>query len=156
MKYAASTGCFYVSGTDGIPEDAVEISDADYETVRHLSSHYTFKFIGSTLTVIPIEPDSFTDFLPGYLFNVRSTRATILGRVMDIAFVEQIAGHAENVQVALGLRQQLLDITSRPEVLAAIAAQSEADVRSTIKAAYKAMAAGAPEWLRTAFNQVDA
>lgn len=156
MKYAPSTGCFYITGTDGIPNDAFDINDADYQTAMALPSSHTYKFQNGVLTVYPPEPESFINLLTEHLANVRATRSVILGRVMDIAFVEKIAGNDANVQTALSLRQQLLDITTRQEVLAAIAAQSIDDVRSTIKTAYKTMAGTAPTWLRTAFNQVDA
>lgn len=61
MRRSPSNGCFYAVDDATAPADCVTISDADYATVKNLPPNYSFKFIGSTLTVIPPAPAPASD-----------------------------------------------------------------------------------------------
>lgn len=61
MRRSPSNGCFYTTDDPTAPADCVTISDADYATVKNLPPNYSFKFTGSTLTVIPPAPVAVDD-----------------------------------------------------------------------------------------------
>lgn len=80
---------------------------------------------------------------------IRKEREVDLNRLMGIAFVADKNGNTALVQECLATRQKLLDITSRPEVLAA---QDGACCCAALHAAYAQIAAEGSAALKAEFT----
>jgi hypothetical protein len=101
----------------------------------------------------PEDVPTFAQLAKPYMVEVRETRERILNRLAGIAanaIIQEDQATAEAVVLA---RQQLLDITKAPAVLAAT---TFPELKAAVTLAYKTIAATAPEVIRNAFNTVDA
>lgn len=101
----------------------------------------------------PVEVTPFATLAKAYLDEVRETRERVLNRLAGIAAAALAAGDTTTSQAFVKHRQELLDITKAPAVLAAT---NMAELKTAVTAIYKGIAAAAPVTIRNAFNNVDA
>lgn len=156
-RYSPSNGCFYPFDIDyrsDLPEDMVEVSLEDFHAAMARQKDHTFQFVDGKLVITALPPVPFADLATPYLAEVRATRELILNRLAGIGMAAVIGGDNSTAGAIAQIRQQLLDITQVPPVVAAMAAESLAALEEAVKARYKEIAGAAPIAIRTAFNQV--
>jgi hypothetical protein len=156
-RYSPVTGSFYPFDIDygeDLPPDVIEVSQEDYHQAMSRPDGYLFKFADSQLVIEPPPPVPFSTLAAGYLMNVRATREAILNRLAGIGMAALLSGDTGLAVSIAQARQSLLDITSAPSVMDAMARESFVDLESNVQAIYKEIVLASPEALRKAFDKV--
>jgi hypothetical protein len=155
-RYSRSTGAFYpmdIDYGDNLPPDVIEVPLSDYESAMARPAGHTFAFVDGHLVINAPPPVQFAEQAAPYMASVRITREAILNRLAGIGMAALIDGDGATCDCIVNARQALLDITKLPDV---VAANDLEELKEAVKAAYKAIAAGVPAPIRSAFNMVDA
>lgn len=157
MKYSFEKASFYdprLFSKDQIPADAVDLKDAEYESLKKaLSEGKEIKKgeDGRPVGIKAVIPVS--DLLAAAKDEMRTMRRDMLDAVTGIGFRASVAGNAALAQEAAEVSQQLLDIT---DDAALNAAQTYDAMRAAGVAAYRRIADAVSADLRTAFKQLEA
>lgn len=158
-RYAPSTGNFYPPDIEygvNLPADVIDITQEDYDAAMNRPEGFSFHFINGQLVLAPPATIPFSAQSASYMAEVRVTREAMLNRLAGIGMAALVNGNTAGATEVATMRQALLDITEAPGVLAALQSEDLLALRGAVKATYKAIASAAPEWLRNAFNGVDA
>lgn len=102
---------------------------------------------------LPIDVTPFADLARAYLDEVRETRERVLNRLAGIATAAIAADDAVTTAAFVVCRQQLLDLTKAPAILAA---SNMDQLKAAVLATYRSIVGAAPANIRSAFNNVDA
>lgn len=155
-RYSPSIGSFYPPDIDypnGLPDDLIEVPLAEYEAALVArAAGNGIGFVDGQLVITPPEPIAFKVLADPFMVEVRATRELILNRLPGMWMAAQSAGNASTSKAIIDARQALLDITTHPDVVAAIEAENYEGLRAAVKARYKAIVASVPVAVRTAFN----
>lgn len=139
-----------------IPEDAKEISKEHHAALLQGQSEGN-KIVGDSegfpLLIAP-PPVPFAEQAAQFMGDMRATRELILNRLTGIGVAAVIDGDAGTSGVVSRVRQQLLDITEAPAVVAAMMAENLGALEDAVAARYKEIAAAAPPAIRSVFNQI--
>lgn len=159
-RFSPSTGTSYPLDIDypnGLPDDLIEVPLTEYEAAMVArAAGNAIDFVGGQLVITPPLPVPFAAQSAPFMAEVRKTRELILGRLPGMWMAAQAAGNTSTSKTIIDARKALLDITTHPDVVAAIEAENFAGLRAAIKNRYKAIVAAVPAEVRTAFNMVDA
>lgn len=162
-KFSPSTKGFYDAlllddyiSAGVLPDDASEVSPEDEQVIRAALTRgdTVVQDAHGNWAFIPAPPVPFSELSAPFLAEVRTTREFILNRLAGIGMAAVIDGDTATAGSVAQIRQQLLDITEAPAVLAAIAAENLSALEEAVKLRYKEIAAAVPLAVRTAFNQV--
>lgn len=162
-QYSPSTKGFYdvqllaeYTNAGVLPADAVDVSPEGEQIIREALARGDAVAVNThgAWTVTPAPPVPFAELSAPFLAEVRTTREFILNRLAGIGMAAVIDGDTATAGSIAQIRQQLLDITEAPAVLAAIAAENLGTLEEAVKLRYKEIAAAVPLAVRTAFNQV--
>ena len=162
-KFSPSTRGFYDAlliedyiAAGVLPADASEVSSEDEQIIREALARGDTVSVNShgAWMVTPAPPVPFAELSAPFLAEVRTTREFILNRLAGIGMAAVIDGDTATAGSIAQIRQQLLDITEAPAVLAAIAAENLSALEEAVKLRYKEIVAAVPLAVRTAFNQV--
>lgn len=156
MKYySPSTRGFY-GPDDSPPADCIETTDAVAAQVLDamrqgapldVDANGVPAVISAALTLQGMRNTVFPE--------VRAIRETILNRLTGIGLAALAAGDSVTLGNVAALRQQLLDLTKDPAVLAVTVDQGPEALRQVILNLYRARAATTPANVRTVFAELD-
>lgn len=159
IRYSPTTGNFYpleYDYGDNLPQDVILVTREEYAMVMDRPEGYGVQFANGQLVLTPPAVLPFSTQAASYLAEVRATREAILNRLAGIGMAALVDGNTAGALDVATMRQSLLDLTEAPSVLTALQAEDLPALHSAVKMVYKAIANNAPEWLRNAFNGVDA
>lgn len=153
IRFSPSTGCFYPNGYpygDNLPPDLIEVDQADHDAAMDRPRGHTFTFIGGKLVISEPAPASFGVIAEQLWAKLRADRAVILERLPGFGFEALADGNKERADAVLAAIQAL---KSMPEDEAIVGAETEAELRAAIDAAFSAISTAAPAWLQSAFTK---
>jgi hypothetical protein len=156
IRYSPSLNNFYPLDIDygaSTPDDLVEVKYSLFESAMSRPAGHMFKIVDDKVIITPPADEPYEVLRAVYLTSVRATRELILNRLAGIGMGALIGGDADTALFVAMARQQLLDITKCPDVLAATDIDQ---LHDAVRNAYKSITAVVPESVRAAFNMVDA
>lgn len=150
-KYIPEDGRFAFSTED---LGGVELTDEYFYALFEGQS--TGKIIVPDADGYPIladpPPPPFSQVSETYLKEVHELRERMLNRLSWIGFTMLSDGDNAKAAIVRTAGEGLIAITTSVEVVSATTGE---ELRTAVKTQYKAIADNAPEWLRSAFNEID-
>lgn len=153
IRYSKSTGVFYpldIDYSNGVPDDCIIVDMEIYTAAMNRPAATTFDIVDNQVVVTDAPAAPYEPQRDAYMTTVRDAREKIIIRVCNIGWATDDADLAAACKVA---RQNLLDITKNPGILAAT---NMDDLKAAVLAAYRAIVESVPADIKNAFNEVDA
>lgn len=156
ILFSPSTGSFYPSEVDygsDLPADIHEVSKADFEAAIAARGHgFSVTFKDGELVFVPPEEVSFSGQFDALMGSIRVKRDVVLNRLAGIGMAALVSGDKNTAKATATARQELLDITKAPEVVAATDVDG---LKAAVLAVYQGIVASAPAEVQGAFVPLD-